>query len=66
MVDELAKANPTAVDDQSWTALHYAAQNGHIAVVQSLLIMDGINVDTSYNGITMERWKFSRSFSNKR
>lgn len=33
IVDELAKADPTAVDDQGWIALHYAAQNGHVAVV---------------------------------
>ena len=52
VIDELAKADPTAVDDQGWIALHYAAQNGHVAVVQSLLIVDGIDVDTSYNSIT--------------
>ena len=37
-------ADVNAVDKDKWTALHYAAQNGHVDVVK-VLLQNGANVN---------------------
>jgi len=52
--------NVNAIDEYGWAALHYAVVDGHSAVVQAILQVDGVNLHIrSNNGFSPLHWAYN-------
>ena len=50
-----AGADVNAKDNMGWTALHWAAENGHTEIV-NLLLVNKAPIDANYDGVTALHW----------